>query len=136
MKKALGFTLLELMIVVVIIAVLAGLALTGYGKQVRKSKRAEAKQQLSDLALRQEKYRANNTTYATCDQLMAPSTCAGYNTLYKNYTVAVTANSATGFTITATPKTTDQAKDACGTLQVQMANGALSKSPTNPPDCW
>ena len=136
MKKARGFTLLELMIVVVIIAVLAGLAITGYGKQVRKSKRAEAKQQLSDLALRQEKWRANHPAYADCDTLLAPSTCNAYNGLFKNYTIAVPTATTLGFTLTATPKTTDQAKDACGTLTVTMANGVLQKLPTNPPDCW
>jgi type IV pilus assembly protein PilE len=146
MKKARGFTLLELMIVVAIVAILAALAITSYGKQVRKSKRAEAKQVLADWAVRQEKYRSNNASYATCDQLLSPGTCANFNSsnVYKNYTFAVTAQSATGFTMTAVPKTSDQAKDACGTLSVQMQTGTLVKCPSStnlcasqtPADCW
>jgi len=135
-SRQFGFTLLELMIVVAVVAILAGLAVNQYGKQVRKGKRAEAKQLLGDLILRQEKYRNNNTSYGTCDQLLNPNTCTSYNALFKNYTVAVTAQSATGYTMTATPKTADQLKDACGTFQVQMATGQLTKTPTTPTDCW
>ena len=135
MKRARGFTLLELMIVVAVIAILAGLAFSAYSKQVRKSRRAEAKQALTDLSLRQEKYRSNSTSYGTCLQLTAPSTCAGLNGLYTYYTVAVTANSAAGYTMTATPKTADQLKDSCGTMSVQMASGVLQKFPTAS-GCW
>ena len=136
MKHARGFTLLELMVVVAIIAILAAVALGGYNKQVRKSKRAEAKQGLLDMSLRQEKYRSNNASYATCDQLMTSSTCVAYNLLYNSYTLAVTAQSATGYTMTATPKTTDQSQDSCGTLSLQLlANGGLQKFPSTP-GCW
>src|SRR6185436_15605068 len=63
MKRVRGFTLLELMIVVVIIAILAGVALSSYQKQVRKSRRAEAKQGVTDISLREEKWRSNNANY-------------------------------------------------------------------------
>lgn len=130
MRKVRGFTLLELMIVVAIIAILATIAYSSYNKQVRKSRRAEARQALSDMALRQEKRRANNTTYGTCDNIFSPSTCATFNGTLNYYTVAVTANTATGFTMTATPKG-DQANDStCGTFTFTMANGVLQKTAT------
>lgn len=136
MKKQRGFTLLELMIVVLVIAVLAGIALSSYTKQVRKSRRAESKQALLDMTLRQEKYRSNNATYASCLQLTTSATCAPLNALYSSYTVDVTANSASSYTMTATPKTADQLKDTCGTLSVQLlSSGGLQKNPTTP-GCW
>ena len=135
MKKARGFTLLELMIVVGVIAILAALALSGYSKQVRKSRRAEAKQALTDLSLREEKYRSNNASYGSCDQVVAPSTCSSLNALYSAYTLAVTVNTATAYTITATPKTPDQLKDICGTMKVEYLSGAVTKSPTTG-GCW
>jgi len=137
MKKSRGFTLLELMAVVAIIAILAGLALSQYGKQVRKSKRAEARQAISTIAMAEEKYRMNNATYGTCDQVLAPGTCTSYNTSLQAYTVAITAGSptATAYTITAAPKTTDQAKDPCGTLSYAMSAGTATKTPTTA-GCW
>lgn len=127
MARQRGFTLIELMIVVLIIAVLATIALSGYQKQVRKSRRAEARQVISDLALKEEKYRSNYTTYGTVAQIGGAQT-----TSY--YTVALTANSntATDYTFTATP-TGDQAKDRCGTMQWAMSSGVITKTPTG---CW
>lgn len=150
MKRVRGFTLLELMIVVLVIAILAALALSGYQKQVRKSRRAEAKQVLGDFSLRQEKYRSNNTTYATCDVLLSPTTCANYNSNSLTwYSVAVTFPSsgtcpvasgtgpnkgaANSYILTATPKAgTDQAADtACASMVLTSDCGSITKTPAS-----
>lgn len=127
MRKKRGFTLIELMIVVLVIAVLAGLALSGYQNQVRKSRRAEARQVIADLALKQEKYRSNNTTYGTVAQIGSAQTAA-------YYTVTLTAgsNTASAYTFTAVP-IGDQANDSCGTLTWAMAAGVVTKTPNG---CW
>jgi len=133
MKKRLGFTLLELMVVVAIIAILAMVAYPMFTSQLRKSRRSEARQALADLALRQEKYRSYNTTYADCDTIYGGvGKCTTENGYRTYYTIAVTANSATGFTATATPKD-DQVKDSCGTLTYQLSATVITKSPSG---CW
>lgn len=157
MRATRGFTLMELMVVVVVIAILAGLALSSYEKQVRKSRRAEAKQALSDVSLRQEKYRSNNAAYATCDQIMAlsGSTCSGFNTTLTYYTVTVSfpsagncpvtsgtgapKGSANSYILTATPKTASgQNKDSkCATIILTNDCGTTIKSNTGGgTDCW
>ena len=55
-----GFTLVELMIVVVIVAILAGIAVPSYMSSVRKTRRADAKTALLDLAGREERYLTTN----------------------------------------------------------------------------
>lgn len=119
--KSRGFTLIELMVVLAIVAILAAIALPTFNEQVRKSRRSEAIQGLADMQLRQERYRANHTTYATSAQLVVPTSTF--------YTFAITSNTATGYVMTAAPKSgSAQAGDRCGTFTFTMASGVMSKS--------
>lgn len=60
-----GFTLVELMLVVVIVAVLAMVALPSYQKQVAKGRRADAITALSVIVQAQERWRGNRGAYAS-----------------------------------------------------------------------
>lgn len=126
MKRERGFTLLELMIVVAVVAIIAALAFPSFKEAIHKSHRSEAHQALNDVTLRQEKYRSNNATYGTCNNVMSPSTCASFNSGLTYYTIAVSNNTATGYAVTATPKGA-QTGDRCGTYTYTMANGTLTK---------
>ena len=59
-----GFTLIELMVAVMIVGILASVAVPSYTGYVAKSRRAQAKQLLMDLATRQEQYMLDNKGYA------------------------------------------------------------------------
>jgi type IV pilus assembly protein PilE len=63
MKRNSGFSLIELMVVVTIIAILGAIAVPTYQSSVRKSRRAEAKTALMDLAAREERYYATQNVY-------------------------------------------------------------------------
>jgi type IV pilus assembly protein PilE len=58
-----GFTLLELMVVVAIIAIIAAIAIPSYTQYIRKSHRADALQRMQQIALAQERYRAEHPGY-------------------------------------------------------------------------
>lgn len=60
-----GFTLVELMIVVAIIAILGAIALPSYQDYVKRSKFAEATSTLSDLRIKMEQYYQDNRNYGT-----------------------------------------------------------------------
>ena len=59
-----GFTLIELMIVVVVVAILAALAFPQYRDYVLRSNRAVAKSALTQIADRQEQFYVSNKSYA------------------------------------------------------------------------
>jgi type IV pilus assembly protein PilE len=80
-----GFTLIELMAVVVIVGILVAIAYPSFMAQVRKSRRAEAVSAISSVAQSQERWRANNATYNTvltgANSLNVPNPNSGYYTL-------------------------------------------------------
>lgn len=63
MKPSHGFTLVELMITVAIIAFLAAIAIPNYTDYVRRSKLAEAYSQLADLRVKMEQFFQDNRSY-------------------------------------------------------------------------
>ncbi len=139
-RRAAGFTLIELLIVVAIVGILAAIAYPSYTDSVRKSRRAEAKTALSDLAARQEQYMTNNKTYAsTLAQLgigSANTTPGSWYTLsIPNTTTATGTTTIITFTLQAAPQR-DQAQDTkCGSLTltstgVKSATGSLGRA------CW
>lgn len=128
-----GFSLIELLIVVLIIAILTILSSIIYSNYVRSGRRADGMDATSSIALAEERYRSNNSTYGTLTQAWSGGTSspAGY------YTMAVSSNTATGYTITATA-TGDQANDienttSCATLTYTVSNGSVSRTPVV---CW
>jgi type IV pilus assembly protein PilE len=89
-----GFTLVELMIVVLVASILIGVSVPTYQTQVRHSRRTDAKTALLDLAVREEKYLTLNNSYTST------ATALGYASLPVNigsgyYTVNVCPGTAT-----------------------------------------
>ena len=62
-KTQRAFTLIELMIVVAIVAILAAISYPSYQEYVRKTKRAEAKSEMMDVASKLQKYKIANFAY-------------------------------------------------------------------------
>lgn len=128
MKNAQGFTLIELMIVVVIVGIIAAFALPSYQDSVRKAQRADAKIKLIKLVQTMERCYTQTNSYTDTD---CPSTA---NTDFDTdrYTVRLTAVTANTFTATATPNTV-QSTDPCGTMTINQMGVT---TPTTPTNCW
>ncbi|OBY89108.1 hypothetical protein A6723_011410 [Pseudomonas sp. AU11447] len=62
-SRARGFTLIELMVVVCILALLAGIAIPNYRQYVLRANRSEAQTLLRDAAAQQERYLAQYSKY-------------------------------------------------------------------------
>ena len=119
MQQSKGFTLIELMTVIAIIAIFAAIALPAYGEQVRKGRRAEASSIAGEMQLSLERWRAENPSYACatnpCDSGAYPAVPTA--TASPFYEVEIVAATPTNYRITATPRTDSvQADDRCGVL--------------------
>jgi type IV pilus assembly protein PilE len=144
--KLSGFTLIELMIVVVIVGVLAMIALPAYQDFIRKGRRADVLTKLLDTQLQQEKWRANNIKYAaTAASVGSPSSD------YYSFIVVAATNS---YTLVATPTANKgQANDKqygtdCGVglyINQNGEKGHYSSTPNvgsidtgkvTPSECW
>jgi len=120
--KAKGFTLIELMVVVAIVAILAAIALPSYQEQMRKSRRAQAKADLTELAQQLERAYTINRSYGVASFVLADSGITQSprdGNPFVAYTIAL-AQTTTTYTLTATPTGTAQATDRCGILTLDQ----------------
>lgn len=82
-----GFTLIELMIVVVIVAILAAIAIPGYQEYVRRTFASQAQQEIQQLANLLEKNKTRNFNYlgfsTTSDPLILPIGATGSAIKYR-----------------------------------------------------
>ena len=141
--KLRGFSLIELMITVAIVALLAAIALPSYNNSVRKAKRMDAKIALLDMASRQERFFSTNNTYtnvaANLGYTTLPASVPGSGTT--TYEISVSSATAGAYILLATPKT-DQLKDSCGSYSINQlgvqANtfSGVGLTAALSADCW
>ncbi|OOZ41333.1 hypothetical protein BOW53_04245 [Solemya pervernicosa gill symbiont] len=134
MKKNSGFTLIELMIVVAIVAILMTFAYPMYTDYIREAKRGEGRAALLQVQLEQEKWRANNTTYGTLANIGVNSnvTTDGGDLVY---TLAVSGNDSTRYTATLTGQGTQAADSGCTSLTLTV-NPTLPTGLYAPTTCF
>lgn len=133
-----GFTLIEALIVLAVIALLASIALPSYQDVVRKSRRVDAMTALWSVHLAQERWRANRSAYASLLSAAPTASPAGLGlpatTAGGHYRLAIDAADARGFTVTATAADgSSQAGDAgCQRLRLVVDRGQVVYSAATP----
>lgn len=147
MKPTKGFTLIEIMIAVAIIAIISGFAYPSYVKHVQRAKRVDAQTAVLEAAQRQEAYYIRNNSYAkdlTQLEYNATSSEGLYNLVMSAAPNGCTGNRTlpvcTGFEMTATPVTTKpQAQDSeCQSFTVNQLGTKSAKDANNSVStkCW
>ena len=139
-----GFSLIEVMIVLVIIGALLLVALPGYQESMKKSRRADGMRDLMELASREERFYAQNSRYT--DEIEDESGLNFKTTVSSegHYDLSVAlckdpdqTDFSTCYDLQAAPRG-EQAQDACGTLSV---NSKGQRKHSGSPDndglrCW
>jgi type IV pilus assembly protein PilE len=132
MRRHTGFTLIEVMIVVAIIAILSAIAVPNYSEYVIRSRLTDGVAALGSMRVKMEQYFQDNRTYVGA---CAAGTIATPPDNIPNFTLACPTLTATGFNITATAK--DKLKDFVYTVdeknQKSTTGGMGYSSSTS---CW
>ncbi|MEO8998345.1 MAG: type IV pilin protein [Rhodanobacter sp.] len=130
-----GFTLLELMIVVVIISILAAIAIPTYGRYAIRAHRVDGQELLLRVANAQERFYATNNHYGELTKLGYNNPALSEKSYYSVSMVPASASTTQTFTATAAPAG-GQAKDDCKMLTVNNAGVKASTGTTTNGSCW
>jgi type IV pilus assembly protein PilE len=125
-----GFTLLEILIAMVVVAILLALAIASYQRYVVRAQRAEAVRILLGAAGCQERQRAQTGYYDT-------SRCAsGLDTRHYAFRIEPDGETeALEFRVFAEPRRRSPA-DRCGSLSLDQAGTRTISGPGSLADCW
>lgn len=127
-----GFTFIEIMIVVAIVAILMLVAIPSYHHYIASARRSDGQIALLDLSTHLERFFNENNTYvgAAIPDLYPRTSPEGF------YRLEIATTSATDYLIQAIPDG-PQAKDdlMCGILTLDSL-GRRGANGTNPQDCW
>lgn len=135
--KSKGFSLIELMIVVVIIGVLGGIAYPNFVNYLKRTHRGEIAELLTESAQTLERHYSRAGSYANTTTPYVVTTADPVGNAY--YSMAVNRQAAT-FTLTATPIAgTMMAGDVCGSFQIDNTGNRTNPSATSGTTvatCW
>ena len=139
-----GFTLVELMITVVILAIIVAIALPSYQAQSQKARRTDARNALLDIAGREERFLSVSNAYSQLPSDVGYGGAAWPQNVTPNsyYSVSVVAPAGANppsFTVTATPIGVQAGDTTCATFTVNQIGqqtaqnaGGIDTSTT----CW
>lgn len=132
MMRERGFTLMELMITVAIVAILAAIALPSFTNQLQRSRRADGKQALVAVAQNMEKYFTENSRYTTAaGGTTCPGTAVVVTPSPESYYAISAACTDNTYDLTATAQGVQASDTHCATLTYNQ----LQQKGKNT-DCW
>ena len=137
LRPATGFTLIELMIVVAMVAILASVAYPAYTSQIRKSRRADAQTVLLQAEQYLQRYYASSSTGYTGANLSRPGLTVspvGADAGKQSYNILLEiADDGQSYTLSAAPV---QSGDPCGTLTLTSIGAKGQADGATLSQCW
>jgi type IV pilus assembly protein PilE len=137
-RRARGFTLVELMVVVAIIAALTAIAVPSYRNYMVRTHRNAAKACLAESAQFMERYYTTNLDYdVPVDEFeLGCHSDSGMDDRY-DFTVVLDEADPMIYTVTATPKDAQATGDTlCGVLGMDQTGARTESGTGDEEDCW
>ena len=134
-RSTAGFTLIEVLVVSILVAIIAAIALPVYQQQMREARRAEARRMLLDVMNREHRFFADNSVYTTSITTSLNFSPAESENGHYALTAAIT--TATGqmqMTLTATPQGGQATDTDCATLTLSTTGAKDSTGGGS--KCW
>lgn len=127
MKRAnRGFSLVEVLTVVAVVAVLGGIAWPSYKSYVQRSLRGEAAASLTAIQVKMDSHRGENPLYPDDAEARAAFGAGAFES--PSFTYAITSDAEDGaYTIVATA--TDDRDVDCSEMNLEFEAGSVTRSP-------
>ena len=133
-----GFTLLELMITVAIVAILAAIAIPSYYRYILRSNRSAAESVMQEIASAQEHYMIDSRQFAgsvsTLGYAVPDTVSANYRVVTVATSSSVSAGTPPSYTVTAMPQNSQLSDTDCGTLTLKSDGSKLASG--GAANCW
>lgn len=143
-----GYTLTELMITVAVLAIIVAIATPAYTSQMQKSRRADARNALLDIAGREERFLSVANSYSAVPTDVGyaggawPAPPGGLPVFNNYYVVSVQMPDPnqptvpTSFLITATPVNSQAGDAACTSFTLNQLGAQGGTGTATPATCW
>ena len=134
-RRQRGFTLIELMVVVIIVGIMASIAVPAYNTYMREARRSDARSALNQIAAQQAEYVLNHAAYATT------VTALGLGSTSENgyYALSLPVANTASFTARATATAEQSNDNRCATFEITHTGTKTAKtssSANSTDDCW
>lgn len=130
-----GFSLVELMIVIAIIAILASIGIPTYNNYILRNHRSEATAELLSAANAADNFEIRNGSFPSGSNI---NSFFHENTQSELYTLSYCSgdscpNPDVSYTLTATAQGTQTSDTPCTNIELEVNGGIINKTPT---ECW
>jgi type IV pilus assembly protein PilE len=148
LRRIRGYTLTELMVTVAVLAIVVAVAMPAYTSQMQKSRRADARNALLDIAAREERFLSVSNSYSAVPTDVGygggawPAPPGGLPVFNNYYVVSVQVPDPnqpavpTSFLITATPVNAQVSDTSCTSFTLNQLGAQGGGGTATPATCW